>query len=60
MLRRFTVIHFPNQEQHARYRAAAFFELAPLDTPSVAEEAIDLEDLDLPDLSLDGDFFLEE
>ena len=28
MLRRFAVIHFPNQEQHARYRAAAFFESA--------------------------------
>lgn len=60
ILRRFTVIHFPMQEQHARHRAEAFFEPAPLDTPSVAEEAIDLEDLDLPDLSLDGDFFLEE
>ena len=64
MLRRFTVIHFPMQKQHAVHRAAAFFEPAPLDTPSVTEEAEepgeDLEDLDLPDLSLDGDFFIED
>jgi len=60
MLRRFTVIHFPHQEQHARFRAEAFFEPTPLDTPSVAEETDELEDLDLPDLSLEGDFFLEE
>jgi len=60
MLRRFTVIHFPSQAQHARFRAEAFFEPTPLDTPSVAEEADELEDLDLPDLSLEGDFFLED
>lgn len=60
ILRRFTVIHFPTQKQHAVHRAEAFFEPAPLDTPSVAEETPELEDLDLPDLSLDGDFFLDD
>jgi len=60
MLRKFTVINFPHQEQHARFRAQAFFEPTPLDTPSVAEETDELEDLDLPDLSLEGDFFLED
>lgn len=60
ILRKFTVINFPSQEQHARFRAEAFFEPTPLDTPSVAEETDELEDLDLPDLSLEGDFFLED
>jgi len=56
ILRRFTVIHFPNQEQHARFRHEAFVDTTPLDTPEVIDEVED-EDLDLPDLSLDGDFF---
>jgi len=51
ILRRFTVVNFPSQEQHARCRAEAFVELTPLDTPEVFD--------DLPDLSLDGDFFLD-
>jgi len=49
ILRRFTVIHFPEQEQHARFRAEAFVDVTPLDTP------LDLDDL--PDLDLDGEFF---
>jgi len=57
MLRRFTVINFPSQLQHAKFRAEAFFDTTPLDTPSENEETTELEDLDLPDLSLDGDFF---
>jgi len=56
ILRRFTVIHFPSQEQHARFRHEAFVDTTPLDTPEVIDEVED-EDLDLPDLSLDGDFF---
>jgi len=47
ILRRFTVMHFPNQIQHARFRAAEQAE-APLDTQEVttAEEAMPtLEDL---------------
>lgn len=50
ILRRFTVINFPSQEQHARYRALAMLEETPLETPASDE-------LELPDLSLDGDFF---
>jgi len=51
MLRRFTVIHFPAQESHARFRASAMQEEeAPLETPMEI-------DFDLPDLDLDGDFF---
>lgn len=58
MLRRFTVINFPQQEQHARFRAADFVDATPLETPiEVAEEPED--ELPLPDLSLDGDFFLD-
>jgi len=53
ILRRFTVINFPIQEQHARYRAEAFVDTTPLETPE--PEVVD----DLPDLSLDGDFFLD-
>lgn len=49
ILRRFTVINFPSQEQHARFRAQSFVEITPLDTP------LDLDDL--PDLDLDGSFF---
>lgn len=65
MLRRFTVIHFPNQAQHARFRAIDQAE-APLDTPEVttAEEAMPtLEDLlDDDDESVIDfeDFFQEE
>ena len=60
MLRRFTVIHFPMQEQHARFRAADFFDTTPLETPMEVEEENEPEDeLPLPDLSLDGDFFLD-
>lgn len=51
ILRRFTVINFPDQTDHARYRSADFVE-SPLDTPMY-------DDTELPDLSLDGDFFSE-
>jgi len=52
ILRRFTVINFPTQEPHARFRAMDMVsdEDAPLETP---------DELVLPDLSLDGDFFEE-
>jgi len=59
MLRRFTVIHFPTQAAFARQRAADFFDTTPLDTPSEAEEGDPEDELPLPDLSLDGDFFLD-
>jgi len=55
ILRRFTVIHFPMQEQHARFRAADLVDTTPLDTPEVID---DEPEQSLPDLSLDGDFFL--
>jgi len=52
ILRRFTVIHFPHEEQHARFRAEdgsdSSTEVSLLETP-MGEE--------LPDLSLDGDFW---
>lgn len=51
ILRRFTVINFPAQESHARFRATA---LSDAETPSESPMSIDEE---LPDLSLDGDFF---
>jgi len=51
ILRRFTVINFPTQEPHARFRALAMIEDEPLlDTPGI-------DDIELPDMSLDGDFF---
>jgi len=53
ILRRFTVINFPQQEQHARFRAAD--SLQPLLESPSDEETIE----ELPDLSLDGDFFNE-
>jgi len=53
ILRRFTVINFPSQEQHARFRAADFVISTPL-------EPLEVDDEELPDLSLDGDFFLED
>ena len=56
ILRRFTVIRFPEQQQHARFRAEAFVDTTPLDTPEVID---DLPEESLPDLSLDGDFFLD-
>lgn len=57
MLRRFTVINFPHQEQHARFRAADMIvDTTPLDTPEVVD---DEPEESLPDLSLDGDFFLD-
>ena len=59
ILRRFTVIHFPHQEQHARFRAADFVDSTPLETPEEVEEDQPEDDLPLPDLSLDGDFFLD-
>jgi len=55
ILRRFTVIHFPKQSEHARFRAIDFN--TPLNTPmSVDEEPED----DLPDLALDSLFQEEE
>jgi len=52
ILRRFTIIHFPEQQQHARFRAEdgsdSSTEVSLLETP-MGEE--------LPDLSLDGDFW---
>lgn len=53
ILRRFTVINFPAQESHARFRAANMVQDVPLlDTPEVG---LDLDEL--PDISLEGDFF---
>ena len=55
ILRRFTVINFPTQESHARFRAADMIQDIPLlDTPC-DEMEVDLEEL--PDISLEGDFF---
>lgn len=56
ILRRFTVINFPSQEQHARFRAADFVakDVPLLETPFIDDGD---EDMELPDLSLDGDFF---
>ena len=54
ILRRFTVIYFPKEEQHARYRAADF--CIPADTllTCMAEQSVDLTDeIDLPDMDLD-------
>jgi len=53
ILRRFTVINFPQQEPHARFRAEAF-NVAPLGTPGHPSAE---EEESLPDLDLDGDFF---
>lgn len=55
ILRRFTVINFPTQREQARFRAADFVVSTPLEP---LED--DDEELPLPDLSLDGDFFLED
>lgn len=52
ILRRFTVINFPTQESHARFRAEAFV-TAPSETYPANMEVEE----DLPDISLDGDFF---
>jgi len=54
ILRRFTVMYFPKEEQHARYRAADF--CIPIDTimSSVISETFEEdEDCELPDLDLD-------
>lgn len=67
ILRRFTVMYFPREEQHARYRADAMKEseteveeevvsqtLAPPEQPLF--DFFDTDD-ELPDLSIDGTFF---
>jgi len=55
ILRRFTVMYFPKEEQHARYRAADF--CIPIDTimDCVISETIgdDDDECELPDLDLD-------
>jgi len=55
ILRRFTVIYFPKEEQHARFRAADF--CVPvgtlLDNEVVETPSVDDEDFELPDLDLD-------
>jgi len=55
MLRRFTVMYFPKEEQHARFRAADF--CIPIDTIMdcvISETDIGGEgDLEFPDLDLD-------
>jgi len=52
ILRRFTVMHFPNEAQHARYRAADF--CIPIDT--ILDCVISETDgeIDLPEVDLDG------
>jgi len=54
ILRRFTVINFPTQKDHASFRALDFN--TPLETPMEVETEPESE-LPLPDLSLDGEFF---
>jgi len=53
ILRRFTVMYFPKEEQHARFRAADF--CIPIDTimDCVITGTADDGELDLPDLDLD-------
>jgi len=55
ILRRFTVINFPTQESHARFRAADMVQDTPLFETPCEEMEVDLEEL--PDISLEGDFF---
>jgi len=62
ILRRFTVMYFPKEEQHARYRALAMVEEKEDEEnpPSLADTPLPFsigEDLELPDLDLNGDFF---
>ena len=54
ILRRFTVIHFPDQMSHAQFRAVDI----PVGLP-LLESPISIVDpeVELPDMSLDGDFF---
>jgi len=55
ILRRFTVIYFPKEEQHARYRAADFC----IPAGTLVDELVETpgfegdEDMELPDLDLD-------
>jgi len=65
ILRRFTVMYFPKEEQHARFRAEAMkepenMEIEEEDEEEPPEQPLDFSlDEDLPDLDLDGDFFTD-
>jgi hypothetical protein len=54
ILRRFTVMYFPKEEQHARFRAADF--CIPINTimDCVIPETSDEDEFELPDLDLDA------
>jgi len=65
ILRRFTVMYFPKEEQHARFRADGMKEPVGMEIEEDLEEEppeqpqyFDLDE-DLPDLDLDGDFFAD-
>jgi len=66
ILRRFTVMYFPKEEQHARFRAGAMKEPEEMeieegeDEEEPPEQPLEFSlDEDLPDLDLDGDFFTD-
>jgi len=66
ILRRFTVMYFPKEEQHARFRADAMKEPEGMeieedgDEDEPPEQPLEFSlDEDLPDLDLDGDFFTD-
>jgi len=66
ILRRFTVMYFPKEEPHARFRAAAMKEPEEMeieedgDEDEPPEQPLEFSlDEDLPDLDLDGDFFTD-
>jgi len=66
ILRRFTVMYFPKDKEHARFRAAAMKEPEEMeieedgDEDEPPEQPLEFSlDEDLPDLDLDGDFFTD-
>lgn len=65
ILRRFTVMYFPKEEQHARFRADAMKEPEEMEIEEDGDEEPPEQPLefsldeDLPDLDLDGDFFTD-
>lgn len=65
ILRRFTVMYFPKDKEHARFRAAGMKEPEVVEIEEDGEEEPPEQPLefsldeDLPDLDLDGDFFTD-